>query len=74
VNIFKPILEAIARYLAEHPELKISDPQAAASVFVGTLAHYHISQEILHAKEIMPIERSRIVDTLMELMLKSIEQ
>jgi TetR/AcrR family transcriptional regulator, regulator of autoinduction and epiphytic fitness len=73
-NLFKPILEAIGQYLAAHPKLKISDPEAAALLFVSTLAHYHVMQELLHAKEVMPIERSRMVDNLMELMLKSIEQ
>jgi TetR/AcrR family transcriptional regulator, regulator of autoinduction and epiphytic fitness len=51
--------------------LEISDSEAAALTFVGTLAHYHIAQHILHGKEVMPIERSRMVDILMDLMLKS---
>jgi TetR/AcrR family transcriptional regulator, regulator of autoinduction and epiphytic fitness len=70
-NIFKPILEVVSRYIASHPELEISDCEAAALTFVGTLAHYHIAQHILHGKDVMPIERSRMVDTLMDLMLKS---
>jgi TetR/AcrR family transcriptional regulator, regulator of autoinduction and epiphytic fitness len=72
VDLFKPILEKISQYSIAHPELKIADPQAA-QLFVGTLAHFHISQEILHGKEVMPIERSRVVDNLIEMMLKSIE-
>jgi TetR/AcrR family transcriptional regulator, regulator of autoinduction and epiphytic fitness len=71
VNLFKPILEAIDRYLAIHPELNISDPEAAALLFMSTLAHYHIMQNVLYGKEVMPIERSRVVDNLMEFMLKS---
>jgi TetR/AcrR family transcriptional regulator, regulator of autoinduction and epiphytic fitness len=71
-NLFKPIIETLVRYLDADPELKISDSQAAASLFVGTLAHHHISQDILHGKEIMPIERSRMVDILMDFMLKSV--
>jgi TetR/AcrR family transcriptional regulator, regulator of autoinduction and epiphytic fitness len=71
-NLFKPIIETLVRYLDSHPELKISDSQAAASLFVNTLAHHHISQDILHGKEIMPIERSRMVDILMDFMLKSV--
>jgi TetR/AcrR family transcriptional regulator, regulator of autoinduction and epiphytic fitness len=73
VNLFKPILEAIGRYLVIHPELKISDPEAAALLFMSTLAHYHIIQNILYAKEVIPIERSRMVDNLMEIMLKSLK-
>lgn len=73
-NLLEPEIEAIGQYLAAHPELKISDPQAAALLFISTLAHYHIVQEILHGKDIVQIERSRIVDNLMEMMLKSIEE
>ncbi len=68
-NLFKPILDSIGRYLASHPELKISDPEAAALLFVSTLAHYHIIQNILHGKESIPIDRSRVVNNLMEMML-----
>jgi AcrR family transcriptional regulator len=73
-NLLEPEIEAIGQYLAAHPELKISDPQAAALLFISTLAHYHIVQEILHGKDIIQIERSRMVDNLMEFMLKSIEE
>ena len=72
-NLFKPIYGVFGDYLLAHPELKIADPEAATSIFVGTLVFYHISQGILHGKEVMPIERSRVVDTLVELMLKSLE-
>jgi TetR/AcrR family transcriptional regulator, regulator of autoinduction and epiphytic fitness len=71
-NLFKPILDEIGRYLASHPELNISDPEAAALLFISTLAHYHIMQNVLHGKESIPIERSRVVDNLMEMMLGSI--
>ncbi len=73
VNLFKPVSELVSQYIVSHPELKISDPEAATSLFVGALVYYHISQNILHSKEVMPIDRSRIVDNLMEMMLKSIE-
>jgi TetR/AcrR family transcriptional regulator, regulator of autoinduction and epiphytic fitness len=72
-NLFKPILEVISQYLVLHPELKISDPQAAALLFVSTLAHYHISQDLLYGKEVIPMERSRMVDILMDFMLKSLD-
>ena len=74
INLLEPEVEAIGQYLAAHPELKISDPQAAALLFISTLAHYHIVQEILHGKDIIQIDRSRMVDNLMEFMLKSIEK
>ncbi|WP_310483872.1 TetR/AcrR family transcriptional regulator [Chamaesiphon sp. VAR_48_metabat_403] len=71
VNLFKPINDVVIQYIISHPELKISDPEAATSLFIGTLVYYHISQNILHVREVMPIERSRVVDNLMEMMLCS---
>lgn len=73
VNLFKPVNDVVCKYITSHPELKISDPEAATLLFIGTLVYYQISQNILHVKEVMPIERSRVVDNLMEMMLKSIE-
>lgn len=70
-NLFKPILEVISQYLVCHPELKISDPEAAARLFLSTLAHYHISQDLLYGKEVIPIERERMVNILMDFILKS---
>jgi TetR/AcrR family transcriptional regulator, regulator of autoinduction and epiphytic fitness len=73
INLFKPVSEVVIQYIASHPELKISDPEAATLLFIGTLVYYHISQNILHSKEVMPIDRSQVVDNLMEMMLKSID-
>lgn len=70
-NLFKPLFEIVTNYLASHPELEISDPQAAALVFFGTLTHYHISHDILNGKEVIPVEGERVVDILMDFMLKS---
>jgi TetR/AcrR family transcriptional regulator, regulator of autoinduction and epiphytic fitness len=74
ISLFKPIHEVVSKYIISHPELKISDSEAATSLFIGTLVYYHISQNLLEAREVMPIERSRVVDNLMEMMLKSIEE
>lgn len=72
-NLFKPVHETICTYLTAHPELKISDPSAAALMFINTLAHHHEIQDILHGKDIIQVDRSRMVDTLLEFMLKSID-
>jgi TetR/AcrR family transcriptional regulator, regulator of autoinduction and epiphytic fitness len=71
-NLFKPVHETICAYLTAHPELKISDPPAAALLFINTLAHYHVMQKVLHGQDIIQVDRSRLVDNLMEFMLKSI--
>lgn len=72
-NLFKPVHDTICEYLTAHPELKISDPSAAALLFINTLAHYHVIQDVLHGKDTIQVNRSQIIDTLMEFMLKSIE-
>jgi TetR/AcrR family transcriptional regulator, regulator of autoinduction and epiphytic fitness len=74
LSLFKPVYAVVNQYIISHPELKISDPEAATSLFIGTLVYYHISQNLLYSREVMPIDRSRIVDNLMEMMLKSIEE
>ena len=57
----------LGKYLASHPQLKISDPDAMARVFIGALVHFVITQEMLHGKDIVPLERERIINSLIEL-------
>jgi len=66
-GIDKPGLEVLTQYLATCPDLKLSDPEAAARVVVGTLVHFIIIQEMLHGRDILPMERDRLVNTLIEL-------
>ncbi|HEY9296928.1 MAG TPA: TetR/AcrR family transcriptional regulator [Phormidium sp.] len=66
-NIAKPAVETLTQYLATHPELKISDPEATARIFLGALIHFKLSQEVLHGNEIMPMESDRIIDSLTRL-------
>lgn len=66
-NIAKPGLETLTQYLADHPELNIPDPEATARIFLGSLIHFTLSQEVLHGKEIMPMESDRIIDSLTHL-------
>ncbi|MGF1481616.1 MAG: TetR/AcrR family transcriptional regulator [Cyanophyceae cyanobacterium] len=66
-NVAKPGIEALTQYLQVHPELKLSDPEATVRVFVGTLVYYLILQEMMHGKEIVPLESDRLVATLIQL-------
>jgi AcrR family transcriptional regulator len=66
-NVDKPLLALLGQYLAAHPELQLPDPEAAARIFVGTLIHFTIVQEMLHCKEILPMERDRLIDNLINL-------
>ncbi|MEH2309101.1 TetR/AcrR family transcriptional regulator [Nostoc sp.] len=59
----------LSQYLASHPELGITDPEATAQIFFGSLVSYVMVQEMLYGKEMMPLSRDRILDSLMSLVL-----
>jgi AcrR family transcriptional regulator len=65
----KPVLEKLSYLLTDHPDLKIADPEITARFFVGSIMHYGIVQEILQGREILPMERNRFVDGLIELIV-----
>jgi AcrR family transcriptional regulator len=56
---------AISSYLTTHPELNIRDPEATTRIFFGSLVAFILSQELLLGKLTMPMERSRLIDSLM---------
>lgn len=66
-NLGKPGIEVLAQYLGSNPQLKISDPVATARVMIGALVHYVLMQEILSGEEIVPMERDRLINTLVDL-------
>ncbi len=63
-EVQKPLLERLQRYFASQPQLNLPDPEVAARIFAGSLVHYMIVQEVMHGKEILPLERDRMVDGL----------
>ncbi|UBF27210.1 TetR/AcrR family transcriptional regulator [Kovacikia minuta CCNUW1] len=66
-NIEKTSFSMLRQYFSSCPKLKLRDPEATARVFIGALIHFMIVQEMLHGKDIIPMERDRLVDTLIEL-------
>jgi AcrR family transcriptional regulator len=68
-NFEKPTLEKMSHLFAHHPDLNVSDPEITARFFVGSIVHYVIVQEILHGREILPLERDRFVDGLIDLII-----
>lgn len=66
-NIAQPGIGILSQYLASRSELKLPDPEATVRVIVGTLVYFVILQEMLHGKEILPMERDRLVDSLIYL-------
>ncbi|MDP5016006.1 MAG: TetR/AcrR family transcriptional regulator, partial [Dolichospermum sp.] len=64
----------LSQYFVLHPELGITDPEATAQIFFGSLVGYMMVQEMLYGKEIMPLSRDRILDSLMNLILANTEK
>ncbi len=62
----------VSDYFHRHPELGFTDPEAIAQVFVGSLVSYVIAQEIFYGKETIPLDRDRLIDSLLSLMLNNL--
>ena len=72
-SIAKPAIETISKYLAAHPELKIPDPEATARILIGSLVYFVTTQEIMHGKDIIPMEGDRLIDALTHLIVNCAE-
>lgn len=59
----------LSDYFQAHPELQIADPEATARIFMGSLVSFVVAQELLHGKHTIPIEKERIIESLMHCML-----
>ncbi|ALF51849.1 TetR family transcriptional regulator [Nostoc piscinale CENA21] len=59
----------LSQYFASHPELGITDPEAIAHIFMGSLVSYVILQEIMYGKELVSLSRDRLLDSLMTLVM-----
>ncbi len=63
-NFVKPAINILANYLKSHHQLNISDEEATARIFIGTLVHYVILQNLLYGNEIVPLKPKCLVNTL----------
>jgi AcrR family transcriptional regulator len=68
-KIEKPNLDFLMQYFATHPKLRLADPEVAARNFVGTLIHFVMLRDIFHGETIVPMERDRLVDGLLDLLI-----
>ncbi|OKH52099.1 TetR family transcriptional regulator [Calothrix sp. HK-06] len=59
----------MSEYFLSHPELKLNDPDAVAQIFFGSLVSHIVVQEMLYGKELMPLSRARLLDSLIKLVL-----
>ncbi|WP_424094972.1 TetR/AcrR family transcriptional regulator [Moorena producens] len=72
-NMSKPSIEILSQYLASQDYLKFTDPEATARVVVGTMAYYAEIQEMLHGKEIIPMDKERLITILTQMVISSAE-
>ncbi|MHC5673204.1 TetR/AcrR family transcriptional regulator [Nostoc sp.] len=61
--------QMLSQYFASHPELGITDPEAMAHIFFGSLVSYVILQEFLYGKELMLLSRDRLLDSLINVVI-----
>ncbi|HIK29060.1 MAG: TetR/AcrR family transcriptional regulator [Oscillatoriaceae bacterium SKW80] len=66
--IAKPNIDKLTEYLANCPDFKLADPEATARICIGAVVHFILLQEVMHGKEIMPMEVERLIDGLSELL------
>ncbi|MBD1863109.1 MULTISPECIES: TetR/AcrR family transcriptional regulator [Trichocoleus] len=69
-NVEKPSIELLTQYLASRPELRLPDPEVAARAFIGTIVHYVILKDLLHSGDLVPMERDRLLDNLLHLIIR----
>jgi AcrR family transcriptional regulator len=61
--------QLLVDFFNHHPELEITDPEATAHIFMGSLVSYIMVQEMLYGKEILPLSRDRVLDSLIKLII-----
>ena len=68
-HLVKPVIHALTRYFKSQPQLKLPHAEAAARIFLGTLVYYVLVQEVLGGKQILPMKREQLIDSLLSLLL-----
>jgi TetR/AcrR family transcriptional regulator, regulator of autoinduction and epiphytic fitness len=69
-NLAQPAIETLTQYLKVHPELAIEDSEATARIMIGSLVYFIVLQEMMHGKNILPLESDRLIKTLVDLITK----
>jgi TetR/AcrR family transcriptional regulator, regulator of autoinduction and epiphytic fitness len=65
-NIEQTSFRLLHQYFEACPQLNLADPEATARIFIGSIVHFLIVQEMLHGKDIVPMERDRLIDSLVD--------
>ena len=69
-NVAKPAIKVMTKYFESQPTLKLEDPEATVRVMMGTMVYFVMLQEVLHGKEIVPLEGDRVIKTLTDLITR----
>ncbi|MBD2091812.1 TetR/AcrR family transcriptional regulator [Microcoleus sp. FACHB-1515] len=59
----------LGEYFRSHPQLNLADPEMTTRVFTGALVSFILGQEVLHEKQINPIDKQRFVENLVAIVL-----
>lgn len=62
-------IKKLCYYFTHCPQLKLSDPEAITRIFMGAIVQFMIVQEMMHGKDILPMERDRIINSLIDLIV-----
>jgi AcrR family transcriptional regulator len=68
-NVAQPAMKILNQYLQAHPEFQHPDTEVVARIFVGSLVHFVLCQEMLRGKEILPLEPERLLNGLVNLVV-----
>lgn len=68
-NIELTGVKKLCYYFTNCPQLKLSDPEATTRIFMGAIVQFMIVQEMMHGKDILPMERDRIINGLIDLIV-----
>lgn len=76
-NVDQEFVQVMTKYLrsqsdssgVSHPTLHITDPEATTRVFLGTLVHFTMVEYIFQAGDILPMERQRLIDCLVNMII-----
>jgi AcrR family transcriptional regulator len=63
------VLGLLSHYFEIHPELNLTNPEATARIFIGSLMSYVMMQKLLHGQEIMPMSQEVMIDNLVDLIV-----
>ncbi|OCR01306.1 TetR family transcriptional regulator [Oscillatoriales cyanobacterium USR001] len=68
-NFSKIGIERLTCYLTSQKELNFPDPEATARIFIGAIMYFLMTQKIMHGAEIIPMERDRLINGLIHLIV-----